>query len=103
MLVEGLGRCLGLQWLWLLVQDLGAWPDIFGENDIQWGLTVRASFNSTLLNETPAGQYLVRFEHIAIHGAGDFSGAEFYFSTAQIKVESDSAGSPVSRQYAWCL
>ncbi|KAJ5677342.1 Glycoside hydrolase family 61 [Penicillium maclennaniae] len=42
----------------------------------------------------PAGQYLVRIEHIAIHGAMEWGGAELYFNCAQIEVESDGESTP---------
>jgi hypothetical protein len=51
----------------------------------------RASF--TIPRDTPSGQYLVRVEHIAIHGAqsGD---TEFYYECAQIEVVNGGQGRP---------
>lgn len=46
--------------------------------------------NSTL--SQPDGEYLVRSEHIAIHGAHDKQ-AEFYYSCAQIKVQGGKGNS----------
>jgi len=40
----------------------------------------------------PDGEYLVRSEHIAIHGAHDKQ-AEFYYSCAQIKVQGGKGNS----------
>jgi hypothetical protein len=57
-------------------------------------VTGKSNFTFTLPKETPAGQYLVRIEHIALHGAGEFGGAEFYFNCAQIEVEGDSTETP---------
>ncbi|KAJ5805564.1 uncharacterized protein N7503_003166 [Penicillium pulvis] len=42
----------------------------------------------------PAGQYLVRIEHVALHGAGMYGEAEFYFKCAQTEVESESIFTP---------
>ncbi|KAF9885835.1 hypothetical protein FE257_012307 [Aspergillus nanangensis] len=77
---------------WFKIWELG--PTSFGSDGIQWGVTDRANFTFTLPEETPAGQYLVRIEHIGLHGAGEFGGAEFYFNCAQIEVESDSTETP---------
>ncbi|ROT37404.1 cellulose-growth-specific protein [Sodiomyces alkalinus F11] len=45
------------------------------------------NFTFTLPPQTPPGEYLVRAEHLAIHGAGSFGGAQFYIGCAQIRVE----------------
>jgi hypothetical protein len=47
----------------------------------------------TIPRDTPSGQYLVRVEHIAIHGAqsGD---TEFYYECAQIEVQNGGQGVP---------
>lgn len=42
---------------------------------------------------TPPGEYLVRPEHIALHG-GHVGEAEFYYSCAQIKVTGSGNGTP---------
>lgn len=34
----------------------------------------------------PSGQYLVRIEHIALHSASTFGGAQFYVSTSRAYV-----------------
>ncbi|KAJ5382912.1 glycosyl hydrolase family 61-domain-containing protein [Penicillium concentricum] len=77
---------------WFKIYELG--PTSFGSDGIQWGVTGKSQFDFTLPKETPAGQYLVRIEHIALHGAGEFGGAEFYLNCAQIEVESDSTAIP---------
>ncbi|KAF1958959.1 hypothetical protein CC80DRAFT_23719 [Byssothecium circinans] len=43
---------------------------------------------------TPAGEYLLRIEHIALHQASNVNGAQFYISCAQIKVTGGGSGSP---------
>lgn len=77
---------------WFKIYELG--PESFSSDGITWGVTDVGNFTFQLPNEIPAGQYLVRIEHIALHGAGDWGGAEFYFNCAQIEVESDSTTTP---------
>lgn len=55
---------------------------IWGENHISF----------TVPDTIPDGEYLLRAEHIAIHGA-HVGRAEFYYACAQIKVEGSSASS----------
>ncbi|KAJ5661174.1 Glycoside hydrolase family 61 [Penicillium longicatenatum] len=76
---------------WFKVYELG--PTSFGSGGITWGVTGIGNFTFTL-PEVPAGQYLVRIEHIAVHGAGSYGDAEFYFNCAQIEVESESTVLP---------
>lgn len=52
------------------------------------------NFTLTLPKETQAGYYLVQIENIALHGAGEYGGAEFYYKCAQIEVEGDSTAVP---------
>jgi hypothetical protein len=40
------------------------------------------------------GQYLLRAEHIAIHGAGTLMGSQFYMSCAQIEVSGGTGAKP---------
>jgi hypothetical protein len=42
------------------------------------------------------GEYLLRLEHIALHGAQKLNGAQAYVSCAQIKLTGGSGGSPQS-------
>lgn len=77
---------------WFKVYENG--PVAFSNEGIQWGSYGHGNFTFTLPKETPAGQYLVRIEHVAVHGAGDFGGAELYLNCAQIEVESTSTATP---------
>ncbi|CAI7623115.1 unnamed protein product [Penicillium pancosmium] len=77
---------------WFKIYELG--PEIFSSAGITWGATDIGNFTFQLPNKIPAGQYLVRIEHIELHGAGNWGGAEFYFNCAQIEVESDSTATP---------
>ncbi|KAM5345100.1 hypothetical protein ACJ41O_010962 [Fusarium nematophilum] len=51
----------------------------------------RISF--TVPADTPAGEYLVRAEHIGLHGAHNGE-AEFYYACAQVKVTGSGSGTP---------
>ncbi|CAI7570845.1 unnamed protein product [Penicillium bialowiezense] len=78
---------------WFKIYELG--PKSFSSDDgIIWGANNIGNFTFQLPNEIPAGQYLVRIEQIALHGAGEWGGAELYFNCAQIEVESDSTATP---------
>lgn len=56
--------------------------------------TTSTRFTYNLPSSLPNGEYLVRIEHIAIHGAGSVNGAQFYISCAQIKVQNGGSGNP---------
>lgn len=79
----------------------GDWFKIFtmgankpGDN----GLTFKADHLSKvtfdLPKDTPPGQYLLRVEHIGLHSASSFGGAQFYISCAQIEVSGSSTAKP---------
>ncbi|TDZ40519.1 putative endo-beta-1,4-glucanase D [Colletotrichum trifolii] len=51
------------------------------------------NFTFTLPADIPAGEYLMRGEHIALHSA-DLYQAQFYMGCAQIKVTGSGAGTP---------
>jgi hypothetical protein len=60
-----------------------------------WG---QPGIEFTVPDTIPDGEYLVRVEHIPLHGAqGTSTGAEYYYSCAQLKVE----GSAVSAMPAF--
>ncbi|KAI5887184.1 glycoside hydrolase family 61 protein [Schizophyllum commune H4-8] len=48
----------------------------------------------TIPKSLPSGDYLIRAEHIALHSASSFGGAQFYLSCAQVKVTGGGNGSP---------
>ncbi|RPA82024.1 hypothetical protein BJ508DRAFT_414300 [Ascobolus immersus RN42] len=58
----------------------------FDEQSRQWTFPIPSS--------TPSGQYLLRFEHIGLHSAGNPGGAQFYMSCAQINVVNGGNGNP---------
>lgn len=55
-----------------------------------WCMWGEETIGFTVPETIPDGEYLLRGEHIALHGAHD-GRAEFYYACAQIKVEGSSA------------
>ncbi|KAG8169365.1 hypothetical protein KVR01_000110 [Diaporthe batatas] len=52
------------------------------------------NFTFTLPKDLPAGEYLMRGEHLALHNAGTVGQAQFYMGCAQLKVTGSGAGTP---------
>ncbi|KAF2145669.1 carbohydrate-binding module family 1 protein [Aplosporella prunicola CBS 121167] len=77
---------------WFKVYELGT-KEITDEG-LQWATANMQNFTFTLPEKVPAGEYLLRAESIALHGAQEVGGAQFYISCAQIKVTSDSTATP---------
>lgn len=50
--------------------------------------------NFTIPESLPNGDYLLRVEHIAIHGASSKGGAQFYLSCGQVRVTGGGNGDP---------
>ncbi|KAM0433484.1 hypothetical protein ACHAPT_004364 [Fusarium lateritium] len=65
---------------------------------LQWATYVNNqgihNFTFTLPDELPSGTYLMRAEHVGLHGAGSKNGAQFYIGCAQLTVEGSGSGSP---------
>ncbi|OBT68201.1 hypothetical protein VE03_02366 [Pseudogymnoascus sp. 23342-1-I1] len=53
-----------------------------------------ASHTFKIPGSTPPGEYLLRAEHIGLHGASSPGGAQFYISCAQIKINGSGGGNP---------
>ncbi|KAG8964665.1 hypothetical protein FRC05_003624 [Tulasnella sp. 425] len=79
---------------WFKVAQLSAVTD--GGNSIKWPSDNITSFTFTIPSKLASGDYLVRIEHIALHGASTFGGAQFYISCGQIHVFGTGASSPTS-------
>ncbi|PYI16023.1 endoglucanase [Aspergillus violaceofuscus CBS 115571] len=58
-----------------------------------WCAYGMSQFEFQIPAATPAGEYLVRAEHVGLHGA-QANEAEFFYSCAQIKVTGSGTGSP---------
>lgn len=54
-----------------------------------WCLWGQDGIEFTMPSRLPAGEYLIRAEHVPLHGAHD-GGAEFYYACAQVKLEASS-------------
>lgn len=77
---------------WFKVYGMG--PANITSEGLQWAASGIQNFTFTLPTEVPAGQYLLRVEAIALHGASTVGGAQFYISCAQIEVTSTSSLTP---------
>jgi hypothetical protein len=60
---------------------------------VDWATHMMKTFLFKLPDETPAGEYLLRAEGMAVHAAHKPGGAQFYVSCAQIRV--------VNKVYQW--
>ncbi|KAI9665814.1 MAG: hypothetical protein M1821_003748 [Bathelium mastoideum] len=61
---------------------------------LQWQSTGKDQFEFTLPSTLPNGDYLLRIEHIALHGAETEGGAQFYLACGQLTVTNGGNGSP---------
>ncbi|KAI2467441.1 glycosyl hydrolase family 61-domain-containing protein [Annulohypoxylon bovei var. microspora] len=77
----------------------GGWARIYsltttptnGTETLTWATHNIQSFRFVLPADTPAGEYLVRAEGLALHAAHKWAQAQFYVSCAQVKVVSGDA------------
>ncbi|KAF2193114.1 lytic polysaccharide monooxygenase [Zopfia rhizophila CBS 207.26] len=79
----------------------GGWAKIYSlttstinDKGLQWAGDGMKSFRFNLPSSTPPGEYLLRAEGLALHGAGTKGGAQFYIGCAQINVTGSGNGSP---------
>ncbi|KAF4337144.1 endo-beta-1 4-glucanase D [Fusarium beomiforme] len=83
---------------WFKVYEM-TWKTI-GADGITWANYLNGqsgginNFTFTLPKDTPKGTYLMRAEHVGLHGAGEKNGAQFYIGCAQITVDGNGAGKP---------
>ncbi|ORY56615.1 glycosyl hydrolase family 61-domain-containing protein [Pseudomassariella vexata] len=63
-----------------------------GPQGLVWATHNVHSFRFTLPAETPAGEYLLRAEGLALHAAHKLDCAQFYVGCAQIRVTGDGKG-----------
>lgn len=64
---------------------------------LQWATYVDGGINNftfALPQDLAAGEYLMRAEHIPLHGASTKGGAQFYRGCAQLKVEGSGTSTP---------
>ncbi|KAF9771227.1 hypothetical protein IL306_011145 [Fusarium sp. DS 682] len=83
---------------WFKVYEM-TWKTI-GSEGITWANYLNGqsgginNFTFTLPKDTPKGTYLMRAEHVGLHGAGEKNGAQFYIGCAQLTVDGNGAGKP---------
>ncbi|KAL1306296.1 hypothetical protein AAFC00_004381 [Neodothiora populina] len=77
---------------WFKIYELGL--QTINSSGLQWATNEIQNFTFPLSKEIPTGQYLMRVEAIALHGAQTFEGAQFYISCAQLDITSDSTSAP---------
>ncbi|KAJ6627625.1 glycosyl hydrolase family 61-domain-containing protein [Mycena sp. CBHHK59/15] len=78
--------------VWFKVFQIPAVTD--GGTTITFPSTGMTEVNFQIPAQTPSGQYLVRVEHIALHVASSFAGAQFYIACAQLQVSNGGTGTP---------
>ncbi|KAF9493498.1 family 61 glycoside hydrolase [Pleurotus eryngii] len=78
--------------VWFKVYEIR--PVTNGRTSITWPADNISSFTFQLPSSLPSGQYLVRVEHIALHSASTFGGAQFYISCGRINVTGGGSGNP---------
>ncbi|KAF9495587.1 hypothetical protein BDN71DRAFT_1506533 [Pleurotus eryngii] len=69
-------------------------PITDGGSSITWTTDNLTQFSFQLPEALPSGQYLLRVEHIALHSASSFGGAQIYISCAQLNVIDGGNGTP---------
>ncbi|KAL2812547.1 glycoside hydrolase [Aspergillus cavernicola] len=77
--------------VWFKIYEDG--PNI-AEDGLTWPTDGATTVNFTIPSSIPSGDYLIRVEHIALHGAGSEGGAQFYISCGQLTVSGGGSGSP---------
>ena len=60
--------------------------------NIPFKLTKAGQMNFTIPAATPPGKYLLRAEHLAVHLAMNYKGAEMYPACAQIEITGSGTG-----------
>lgn len=77
--------------VWFKVYQI---PPVISGGAISWPSQGMTQITFPLPKSLPNGEYLVRMEHIALHSASSFGGAQFYISCAQISVTGGGSGTP---------
>ncbi|CUA75408.1 putative endo-beta-1,4-glucanase D [Rhizoctonia solani] len=76
---------------WFKIYAIGA---DFSSGSLAWPTDNQQTFTFKIPSNTPAGNYLLRIEHIAVHGASTVGGAQFYISCAQLTITGSGSGNP---------
>ncbi|KAJ7489681.1 glycosyl hydrolase family 61-domain-containing protein [Mycena galericulata] len=78
--------------VWFKIFQISAVTD--GGTSITFPATGMSEVTFPIPAETPSGQYMIRIEHIAIHSASYYGGAQFYIACAQVEVTNGGSGTP---------
>ncbi|EAU31074.1 conserved hypothetical protein [Aspergillus terreus NIH2624] len=82
---------------WFKVYDLTT-SYISPDDGLHWATFPNSAgihnFTFQLPEQLPPGDYLMRGEHIGLHGASEFGGAQHYMGCAQLTVTGSGSGSP---------
>ncbi|KAF7289744.1 hypothetical protein MIND_01348000 [Mycena indigotica] len=77
--------------VWFKIKEI---PAVANGVTITFPATNLTTVPVTIPTQVPSGQYLLRVEHIALHAASSYGGAQFYISCAQINVTGGGSGTP---------
>ncbi|ESK86397.1 glycoside hydrolase family 61 protein [Moniliophthora roreri MCA 2997] len=77
--------------VWFKVYEI---PAVADGTTIEFPSTGLTGITFTIPKNLPDGQYLLRAEHIALHSASSFGGAQFYIGCAQVEVTGGGNGTP---------
>ncbi|KAH7087275.1 glycoside hydrolase [Auriculariales sp. MPI-PUGE-AT-0066] len=66
----------------------------FNSGAIAWPTDGLTQITFPIPKSLPSGDYLIRGEHIALHGASSSGGAQFYLGCAQVTVTGGGSGNP---------
>ncbi|KDQ10946.1 glycoside hydrolase family 61 protein [Botryobasidium botryosum FD-172 SS1] len=80
--------------VWFKVYQITANADPSGTNYPTFPAEGLKEITFTIPKNVPSGQYLLRTEHIALHDAYYFGGAQYYIACAQINVTGGGSGNP---------
>jgi hypothetical protein len=77
--------------VWFKINEWG--PD-FSTGSINWPQLGLMKYQFNIPKNVPSGKYLLRVEHIGVHNAANYNGAQFFVSCAQIEVTGGGSGNP---------
>ncbi|KDQ12296.1 glycoside hydrolase family 61 protein [Botryobasidium botryosum FD-172 SS1] len=80
--------------VWFKIYQITAIADPTGTNYPTFPALGLYNVTFTIPKKVPTGQYLLRIEHIALHDAAYFGGAQFYIGCAQLDVTDGGGGTP---------
>jgi hypothetical protein len=79
---------------WFKIYENGVKTFATYNSAMTWANFDWKQFEFKIPTEIENGQYLLRAEHIAIHGAGTLLGSQFYMACAQIEVTGGTGAKP---------